>query len=99
MKEKVLRENIPWFPTIDYSKCTGCKECFKFCGHKVFGWKKEKNQPVVAKPYECVIGCMTCSTSVCKQGALSHPTLEELKKMMDKAKKGCCNTGGDKCCG
>ena len=95
----VNRKLIDWFPKIDYSKCTGCKECFKFCKHKVFGWNKEKKQPIVANPYECVIGCMTCSTSVCKQGAISHPSLKDLKKMTDKAKKGCCSSGEGTCCG
>lgn len=99
MNAEVPRKKIDWFPKIDYSKCTGCQECYKFCSHKVFGWDKKKKRPVVSKPYDCVIGCMTCSTSVCKQGALSHPSLGELKEMMDKAKKGCCTTGGDKCCG
>lgn len=43
MNEKIPRNKIDWFPSIDYSKCTGCKECFKFCSHKVFSWDKEKN--------------------------------------------------------
>jgi len=88
MGAKVIEKKIDWFPGIDYSKCTGCKECFGFCSHKVFGWNNKKKQPVVSNPYGCVVGCMTCSTSVCKQGALSHPSLEELKNMMDKVKKG-----------
>jgi NAD-dependent dihydropyrimidine dehydrogenase PreA subunit len=100
MKLDVPRNKIGWFPKIDYSKCTGCKECYDFCSHKVFTWNKEKKQPVVANPYDCVVGCSNCSVNVCKQGALSHPTLKELKTMIETAKKGCCcNTaGGNKCC-
>ena len=94
----VNRKKIDWFPKIDYSKCTGCKECFKFCKHKVYTWDNNKKQPQVTNPYNCIVGCMTCSTSICKQGALSHPTIKELKKMMDSAKKGCCE-GGCSCCG
>lgn len=94
MDKKIPRENINWFPTIDYSKCTGCMECFKFCKHKVYTWGKEKKQPKVARPYNCILGCMTCSASICKQGALSHPTLKELKTMTENAKKCCCSSSG-----
>ncbi|OGS27980.1 MAG: hypothetical protein A2297_06155 [Elusimicrobia bacterium RIFOXYB2_FULL_48_7] len=85
MDNKAPRNKINWFPSIDQDKCTGCRECFKFCSHKVFDWDEKKGRPVVANPYDCVVGCMTCSTSVCKQGALSHPTLKQLKEMMEKA--------------
>lgn len=88
MEKNIERNKIAWFPTIDYGKCSGCQECFNFCPHKVYSWDKEKKRPVVANPYECVIGCSNCSTNVCKQGALSHPTLKQLKEMMDKTKDG-----------
>jgi len=84
LDNNIPREKINWFPTVDYSKCTGCRECFKFCSHKVFSWDKGKKQPIVANPYSCVLGCSNCSTNVCKQKALSHPTLKQLKEMMDK---------------
>lgn len=83
----ILREKINWFPTIDKEKCIGCQECFKFCSHKVYGWDKEKKQPIVANPYNCVVGCSTCATSVCKQNAITFPTLRQLKNMIDKAKR------------
>lgn len=82
----ILRDKIDWCPKIDYEKCTGCKECFKFCSHGVYSWDKKKDRPVVSNPYNCVVGCSNCSINVCKQKALSHPTLKQLKEMINKNK-------------
>ena len=32
----------PWFPVIDYSRCTNCMQCLTFCLFDVYGVSKEK---------------------------------------------------------
>ena len=44
----VPREKIPWFPTIDYDKCTFCMECDAFCPHRVFERRENCTRLVVA---------------------------------------------------
>ena len=44
----VPREKIPWFPTIDYEKCTSCMECDTFCPHRVFERRENCTRLVVA---------------------------------------------------
>ncbi|HIP97366.1 MAG TPA: ferredoxin family protein [Anaerolineae bacterium] len=36
--ENIPREEIPWWPTIDYDACAGCRECYEFCPNDVFDW-------------------------------------------------------------
>ncbi|HXR37818.1 MAG TPA: ferredoxin family protein [Terracidiphilus sp.] len=77
----IPREKIPWFPTVDYGICTGDQECFKFCKNEVFTWDEDDNHPVVANPYNCVVGCQAC-INVCPVQAISFPTQQELRETM-----------------
>jgi len=77
----IPREKIPWFPMVDYGICTGDQECFKFCKNEVFTWDEDNNHPVVANPYNCVVGCQAC-INVCPVQAISFPTKEELRETM-----------------
>lgn len=52
------REKVTWFPTIDPEKCVKCGMCMN-CGMKVYEWTDEGGR--VANPYNCVVGCSTCS--------------------------------------
>jgi NAD-dependent dihydropyrimidine dehydrogenase PreA subunit len=79
------REKIPWFPTIDFDKCAGCKECFNFCGNGVFEWDEENNKPKIIKRYNCVIGCSACA-NLCSGDAIKFPTKKELMNAVNKAK-------------
>jgi len=74
----VPRENIPWFPTIDASQCVGCRKCLEFCSHGVYDWDEPNNRAVVARPFQCVVGCMNCSHQ-CEEGAITFPPLTILK--------------------
>ncbi len=74
----IPREKIPWFPTVDYSLCTGDQECFNFCKNQVFTWDEEHNQPRVANPYNCVVGCQAC-VNVCPVQAIQFPSKDELR--------------------
>lgn len=81
----IPREEIPWFPTVDADKCTGCQACYEFCSHQTYGWDTEKNISVVANPYNCVVGCHSCE-SVCPVAAISFPDLSVLKEVQEKYK-------------
>jgi CDP-4-dehydro-6-deoxyglucose reductase len=74
----VPREQIPWHPTVDEEKCIGCRKCCEFCSHKVYSWDESTDRPVVAQPFQCVVGCSNC-TYQCEQGAISFPPLTMLK--------------------
>ena len=51
----VPREQVPWYPTIDAGKCTGCRTCFEFCRHYVYAWDEATDRPRVAEPFQCVV--------------------------------------------
>lgn len=74
----VAREEIPWYPTVDASKCSGCRTCFEFCSHGVYEWDDAANTPRVAAPFQCVVGCSTCSHQ-CTEGAIQFPPLSILR--------------------
>lgn len=72
----VPREAIQWFPRIDYDLCTNCRACFEFCKKEVYTFDES---PKVTNPYRCVVSCTGCMTQ-CKTGAISFPSLIELKE-------------------
>jgi len=65
---------------VETEKCTGCRECYGFCGHGVYGWDDAKDKTVVRQPFECVVGCSTCA-GMCAAGAISFPPLSMLKAL------------------
>jgi NAD-dependent dihydropyrimidine dehydrogenase PreA subunit len=79
----IPREEIPWQPTIDASQCTGCKICFNFCSHGVYGWDDTANRSVVQSPFSCVVGCSNCAGQ-CQSEAISFPPLTVLKDLKNK---------------
>ncbi|QSZ27319.1 ferredoxin family protein [Aceticella autotrophica] len=74
------REKVNWFPTIDPEKCVKCGICMN-CGKNVYDWTE--NGPVVARPYNCLVGCMTCA-NLCLGKAISFPDLNELREFYKK---------------
>jgi len=52
------RENVDWFPTVDPEKCVKCGICMN-CGKNVYDWTKDG--AIVARPFNCVVGCTTCA--------------------------------------
>lgn len=75
---KVPREKIPWFPAVDTSRCIHDQECIRFCKNSVFDWDDGLGVPVVARPYNCVVGCDACAR-ICPSEAISFPPMEEFK--------------------
>ena len=39
--------------TIEYKKCTGCKNCYDICPQDVIAWDRKINMPDVAYEEEC----------------------------------------------
>jgi len=86
------RDEIEWFPTINYAKCTGCMACVKKCTHGVYAEKGGK--PKVVKPKNCVVGCTGCEP-ICPQNAISHPPKSYLETLAKKdASETSCKCGG-----
>lgn len=61
----------PWFPVIDYDRCTNCMQCLSFCLFGVYDVDVEK-QIDVAHPEKCKTNCPACSR-VCPEVAILFP--------------------------
>jgi len=75
----IPREEIQWFPTIDHKLCSSCGKCVAFCHKGVY--TSVDDQPTVADPYRCVVSCTGCK-SQCPEGAISFPTLVQLRDQL-----------------
>jgi len=75
------REQIPWHPTVDTAKCVSCRKCFEFCSHGVYGWDDDANIPKVIEPFQCLVGCSSCSHQ-CEQEAIAFPPLSILAEFV-----------------
>jgi len=84
--KRVPREKIPWFPTVDPERCTGCRICFEFCQHGVYAWDDEKNIAVVSQPFNCLVGCAGCEPK-CPAGAISFPEMEAISDLIRKIRE------------
>ena len=79
--KRVPREKIPWFPTVDTERCTGCRVCFAFCQHGVYAWDDEMNVAMVRRPFNCLVGCCGCEPK-CPAGAISFPDMETISDLI-----------------
>jgi Pyruvate/2-oxoacid:ferredoxin oxidoreductase delta subunit len=61
----------PWFPVIDYSRCTNCMQCLSFCLFDVYG-VSEENKIQVQNNDNCKTNCPACSR-VCPEVAIMFP--------------------------
>jgi NAD-dependent dihydropyrimidine dehydrogenase PreA subunit len=59
--------------------------CVTGCGKGVYGYDYEREKPIVLRPTQCLVGCVTCS-NVCPEGAISFPSIQQLQKMMRQRK-------------
>lgn len=69
----IPREDVPWFPTIDAERCTGCKTCTTFCKNDVLTFDFDSEKVRVVHPFNCVVECRTCSR-LCPSDAISFPS-------------------------
>ena len=61
----------PWFPVIDYQRCTNCMQCLSFCLFDVYGVSKE-GKIQVQNQTNCKTDCPACSR-VCPEVAILFP--------------------------
>ncbi|HXG63367.1 MAG TPA: ferredoxin family protein [Planctomycetota bacterium] len=61
----------PWFPVIDYERCTNCMQCLTFCLFEVYG-VDERQTIRVQHPDHCKTDCPACSR-VCPEAAIMFP--------------------------
>ena len=61
----------PWFPVIDYDRCTNCMQCLSFCLFGVYG--VDEQQRIQAQNHDnCKTNCPACSR-VCPEAAIMFP--------------------------
>src|SRR3954469_3810791 len=60
----------PWFPVIDYGRCTNCMQCLSFCLFDVYSAPGGKIS--VQNPSNCKTDCPACSR-VCPEVAILFP--------------------------
>ncbi|MDB6137700.1 MAG: ferredoxin family protein [Verrucomicrobiaceae bacterium] len=65
----------PWFPVIDYSRCTNCMQCLSFCLFDVYGVSKESKIQVQNND-NCKTNCPACSR-VCPEVAIMFPKYQQ----------------------
>ena len=84
----IPRSKIPWYPTIDYEKCVNCGKCVEYCKLGVYEFKenREKKEPIVKNPNNCVMFCTGCD-GICPAGAIKHPSKIETRDIIRKLKK------------
>ncbi|MCP5526931.1 MAG: ferredoxin family protein [Verrucomicrobiales bacterium] len=61
----------PWFPVIDYDRCTNCMQCLSFCLFGVYG-VDEARRIQVQNQDRCKTNCPACSR-VCPEAAIMFP--------------------------
>jgi NAD-dependent dihydropyrimidine dehydrogenase PreA subunit len=61
----------PWFPVIDYQRCTNCMQCLSFCLFDVYGVTPE-GRIQVRNQSNCKTDCPACSR-VCPEVAIMFP--------------------------
>ena len=61
----------PWFPVIDYQRCTNCMQCLSFCLFEVYG-TSAAGKIQVRNQDHCKTDCPACSR-VCPEVAILFP--------------------------
>ena len=61
----------PWFPVIDYGRCTNCMQCLSFCLFDVYG-VSQAGKIQVQNQDNCKTDCPACSR-VCPEVAILFP--------------------------
>ena len=68
----IPREQIPWYPTVDLDRCTGCRDCLTFCPNDVYAWDAQREKVIVQAPFQCEVACSSCA-ELCKTRAITFP--------------------------
>ena len=70
-----ISKNPVWYPVIDYSRCTSCGQCHRFCLFGVYE-KEESGRVTVANPRSCKNNCPACAR-ICPETAIIFPKVGE----------------------
>ena len=62
---------LPWFPVIDYDRCTNCMQCLSFCLFGVYG-VDAAGRIQAQQQDNCKTNCPACSR-VCPEAAIMFP--------------------------
>lgn len=81
----VPRAEINWNPTIVPDRCVGCGLCVTSCGRGVYAFDYDANEPVVAAPEMCMVGCTTCAT-ICREDAIEFPSQGYIRHLIKQNK-------------
>lgn len=74
-EEVVSDLEVPgWYPVIDYSRCTHCGKCFRFCLFGVYSFNEKKLK--VVSPLSCKNNCPACGRN-CPANAIIFPRVKE----------------------
>jgi NAD-dependent dihydropyrimidine dehydrogenase PreA subunit len=73
---EIPHAELPWYPTIDTGKCTGCKTCFKFCKYGALAFNVAARKVRVKYPARCHVGCRVCA-GFCSTRAITFPDERE----------------------
>jgi len=60
----------PWFPVIDYGRCTDCMQCLSFCPFGVY--EMNAGKVTVTHPQQCKNNCPACART-CPEQAIIFP--------------------------
>lgn len=72
--EDVAKARKPWFPVIDYDRCTNCMQCLSFCLFDVYSTKEDTIH--VQNQDKCKTDCPACSR-VCPEAAILFPKYKQ----------------------
>ena len=65
----------PWFPVIDFERCTNCRQCVTFCLFGVYVCDAA-GRVTVQNPANCKNNCPACAR-MCPHAAIMFPKIEE----------------------
>lgn len=65
----------PWFPAIDYDRCSGCRQCVSFCPFGVYTIDADK-RVMVLNPRNCKNNCPACAR-ICPEFAIIFPKVND----------------------
>jgi NAD-dependent dihydropyrimidine dehydrogenase PreA subunit len=84
----IPREQIPWYPTIDYEKCFNCGKCVEYCTLGTFEFEEKDGEKIsaVKNPNNCVVLCTGCD-GICPAKAIKHQSKKETHETIKKLRK------------
>ena len=78
----IPREEIAWFPSINYTLCDHCDVCINFCPNGVY-IRDDSKKIIVKNPYNCTVGCNMCEQT-CPKKAIKFPSLDVVREAKKK---------------